>query len=493
MKKLVFLVFVSFLVSCASSNVATVNKPKNSKELAQKIKTIFADTSFSNAHWGVLIKSLNSGKTLYSQNEDRLFNPASNTKIVTTAGTLLELGPDFQFKTVLYTDGIIQDSVLKGNLYIKGDGDPTLYERFYGKSTDVFFSWSKILKARGIKEIQGSFIGDLSAFNDEKIGRGWSFNDLDAWYSAEFSPLQFNENYVDIQIIPALTSYDTTQFIPNVTSDYFKIVDKTALVDTGKSNISVSRDYGTNTIVISGLIKTGSSPFMRSPSIENPALFYLNVLKDQLELDGIHTTGSISTFSDTLIAKELKPSISELHTHYSAPGLEILKELMKRSQNLFAETMPRKLALNRFRQANFENGSEIVAEHLQTMGIKKGTYQYSDGSGLSRYNYFSPNQFVHILEYMYKSDLKYQWLEILPIAGVDGTLKTRMKGTLAQGNVRAKTGTISNVRGLSGYVTAINGEVYVFSFLLNGHLKSSAETDRITDSVLTTISAFDGK
>lgn len=492
MNKLIFLICISFLASCASSNVTINLKPRNSKELTQNIKKIFADSSFLNAHWGVLIKSLKTGKTLYAQNEDRLFNPASNTKIVTTAATLLELGPDFQFKTILYTDGIIQDSVLMGNLYVKGDGDPTLYERFYHKSTDVFTSWSKILKLKGIKTIQGSLIGDLSAFNDERIGNGWSFNDLDAWYSAEFSPLQFNENYVDVQVIPPINSHDSTLFIPNITSDYFKIIDKTSLIDTGKSKISVSRDYGTNNLVFSGFIRKDSNPFMRSPSIDKPALFYLTVLKEQFELNGIHTNGSISTFSDTLISEELSPRITELYTHYSAPGLEILKELMKRSQNLFAETMPRKVALNRTKQANFEKGSEIISERLQEMGIPKETYQYYDGSGLSRYNYFSPNQFVHILEYMYRSDLKYQWLEILPIAGVDGTLKARMKETLAQGNVRAKTGTISNVRALSGYVTAKNGEVYVFSFLVNGHLKSSSETDRITDSALISIAAYDG-
>ncbi|MEA5557348.1 D-alanyl-D-alanine carboxypeptidase/D-alanyl-D-alanine endopeptidase, partial [Nodularia spumigena] len=262
------------------------------------------------------------------------------------------------------------------------------------------------------------------------------------------------------------------------------------VVDTGKTRLSVKRMFGTNEIVLVGEILRGTNSFTRSPSIYNPGVFYVTVLREHLIQNRLTVTGNAFVFSDSLIAQELAPKTTLLHTHYSPLGIEILKELMKRSQNLYAETMTRKMALNRHNQASFEKGAEILAEHLETMGIKKDTYQYYDGSGLSRYNYFSPNQFVKILEYMYTSKYKYQWLETMPIAGVDGTLRSRMRNSTIKGKVFAKTGTISNARGLSGYVTAQNGEVYVFSFLVNAHLNNTSETDRITDTVLEFIAQF---
>ena len=377
-----------------------------------------------------------------------------------------------------------------GNLYVNGDGDPTLYERFFTNTTDVFNEWSHVLKSKGINHINGSIIADVTAFDTERIGFGWPLNGLDAWYSAEVSPLQLNENYIDLTILPPATSLDTIQFIPNVQSSYFNIINETTLIDTSYTSVYVSRDYGKNDLVVKGLVRVGANKTVRSPAITNPELFYITVLKETFEKNGIKTSGALYTLSDTLAAQEINLNATLLHTHYSAPGIELLKELMKRSQNLYAETMPRKMALNRYNQASFSKGAEILAERLEEMGIKKESYQYMDGSGLTRYNYFSPNQFSRIMEFMYNSPYRYQWLELLPIAGVDGTLRNRMKGTNAQSNVRAKTGTISNVRGLSGYVTAKNGEVYVFSFLVNAHLKSTSETDRITDSVLKLISDY---
>src|SRR5690606_15601251 len=164
--------------------------------------------------------------------------------------------------------------------------------------------------------------------------------------------------------------------------------------------------------------------------------------------------------------------------------------LMKRSQNMYAETMVKLLGWNENGIGTFRNGKRVVERVLKGFGIDPDTYAYMDGSGLSRYNYISPEQLVKILEGMYNSEYKDVWIDLLPIAGVDGTLRNRMKGTKAEGNVRAKTGTISNVRGLSGYVTTADGEELVFSFLVNGHLVSTKDTEDVTDGVLKIISEY---
>jgi D-alanyl-D-alanine carboxypeptidase/D-alanyl-D-alanine-endopeptidase (penicillin-binding protein 4) len=163
---------------------------------------------------------------------------------------------------------------------------------------------------------------------------------------------------------------------------------------------------------------------------------------------------------------------------------------MKRSQNLYAETLVRTMGVYEKGGGSFDSGKAVVEARMTEIGIQPDTYSYADGSGLSRYNYVSPEELVKILEFMYKSQCKDLWLDILPHAGVDGTLSNRMKGTRTEGNVKAKTGTISNVRGLSGYVTTAAGEELVFSFLVNGHLLSSRDTDRITDSILEIIANF---
>ena len=487
----IYTILLLFIYSCSGTQHLQNRKAKNHNELAYQIESIFQDSAFAHAHWGASIKSLKTGKVLYEQNANKLFLPASNTKIPTAANTFLELGTDFQFETILYSDATIRDSILMGNLYIKGSGDPTFYEEFYDSTTAVFFDWANVLKSKGIKTIKGDIIGDESVFDESRLGYGWVFDNFDTWYSAEYGPLQINENYVDITIIPPTTSEDSTQIIPNISSSYFSIINKTVLADTGKSSISVQRKHGSNEILISGTLVIGSNKLVRSPSITNPGLFFTMVLKETFERNGISVLGTSSVFSDTLRSDSLLTISDTLLVHLSPDGHSIITKLMKRSQNMYAETMPRFVAYQKTGYGTFEKWLEIIEPNMEMMGIAKDSYQYADGSGLARYNYFSPNQFRSILEYMYFSAFKEQWLEVFPIGGVDGTLKRRMIGTAAENNVRAKTGTISNSRGLSGYVTSKSGEEFVFSFLVNGHLLSSSDTDRITDSILALIADFD--
>lgn len=254
----------------------------------------------------------------------------------------------------------------------------------------------------------------------------------------------------------------------------------------------MDRKFYSNEIVLSGELLAGADTTERTPTIDNPTAFYVHVLKETLEANGIDVQGKAIDCDeiDAWVHAPRDHDYVELANYYSVPLSEVVQRCMKRSQNMYAETMPRVLSWHETGQGSIEAGREIIDSVFTDFGIEPGSWAYVDGSGLTRYNYISPEVLVKILEGMYRSDLKDIWMESLPISGVDGTLKRRMKGTAAYKKVLAKTGTISNTRGLSGYTTTASGENIVFSFLVNGHLLSSKDTERITDSILELICAY---
>ncbi|MBN1302740.1 MAG: D-alanyl-D-alanine carboxypeptidase/D-alanyl-D-alanine-endopeptidase [Melioribacteraceae bacterium] len=483
----VTLAILLFILSACSSSKFTGDADKFNIMITE-IDNVFNDSSFAHAHWGALIKSLDTGAIWYERNSQKVFMPASNQKIITTSSALLNLGADFKFTTLVATNGEIEDSLLNGDLIIIGNGDPTLYTKFYESPDQVFKQWSDSLKARGINHIGGRIIGYDDYFDDQELGQGWSFDYLDAWYAAPIGPLQFNENYIDLTITPGIQAGDTARVLPNIFTDYVKIKNHVTTTDTGKTRYRYHREYGSNVIVIEGQINLNTEKIEISPSIFNPTKFYITVLKEVLQKNELIIDGEAVDCDeiDSIDMNNLEVIIS----HESPPLSEIVEGLMKRSQNLYAETMVRILGLEKYGLGSFRNGKKVINESLSLMGIDENLYNYADGSGLTRYNFISPEQLVKILEFMYNSEFKDLWLDIQPIAGIDGTLQNRMKDTAAEKNVRAKTGTISNVRGLSGYLKTAAGENIVFSFLVNGHLMSPRDTEKITDSVLSLIAQF---
>jgi D-alanyl-D-alanine carboxypeptidase/D-alanyl-D-alanine-endopeptidase (penicillin-binding protein 4) len=439
-----------------------------------------------------MIKSLDTDDIWYAQNEDRLFMPASNNKIPSTAATLKVLGPEFRFETHVLTKGHIQNGILSGDLVVWSNGDPTMYERYMEDSKAVFKAWADTLKSQGIYRIDGNIIGDDNAFDDVHVGEGWAWDYLQVWYAAQFGALQFNENYVDVKIIPPATTDGEVKLIPNVQTSYFNLTSDFEIVNNGYNRIYLDRDFYSNDITLSGQIVAGSDTTERTPTIDNPTAFYVHVLKEVLQKNGIVVTGEPVDCDeiDNWVHASRDHEYHELAYYYSVPLSEVVTRLMKRSQNMYAETMPRVLSWHETGLGSIEAGREIMDSVYTEFGIEPGSWAYVDGSGLTRYNYISPHVIVQILEGMYHSDLRDVWMHTFPIAGVDGTLKRRMKGTAAEGRVLAKTGTISNVRGLSGYTQTASGENIVFSFLVNGHLLSSKETERITDSILELICEY---
>ena len=494
MKRLSTLLFIGlFLFSCSTVSQSIQKKgDADFNVMMNKIDALVNDEAFAHAHWGVMIKSLDSDEVWYEHNQDRLFMPASNNKIPSTAAALKVLGPDFRFETHVLTNGEQKGSTLNGDIVVWSNGDPTMYEKYVGHSKAIFEAWADSLKTMGIKRITGDIIGDDDAFDDVHIGEGWAWDYLSIWYAAQFGALQFNENYVDVKIVPPTTLDGEVVLIPNIKSSYFNLIADFDIVNEGYNRIYLNRDFYSNDIIFSGQLVAGSDTTERTPTIDNPTKFYVHVLKETLEENGISVEGDPVDCDDIdgWVHAPHDSGYRELTHYYSVPLSEVARRLMKRSQNMYAETMPRVLSWYETGLGSIETGRKIMDSVFVEFGIEPGTWVYADGSGLTRYDYISPQILVKILEGMFHSDLKDVWVNSLPIAGVDGTLKKRMIGTAAEQKVYAKTGTISNVRGLSGYTTTGAGENIVFSFLVNGHLLSSAETERITDSILELICAY---
>jgi D-alanyl-D-alanine carboxypeptidase/D-alanyl-D-alanine-endopeptidase (penicillin-binding protein 4) len=460
-------------------------------DLIGAIDARFSDPTFAHAHWGVLIQSLDTGRVWYERSANRLFLPASNQKIPTTAAALLSLGRDFRFDTVLCHRGRITDGTVEGDLVVFGNGDPTLYTRFHDDPRDVFRAWADDLKAQGITRVTGDVIGDDNAFDDEHLGYGWTKDNLPNWYAAEVGALQLNENYVDFTITPPDTIDGEVTIEGNLPSAYYSVVDEIEVVTLGRNSVELGRPEGSNEITLRGMVVVGDDSFERSPSITNPTLFFVTVLTEVLEEEGITVEGGPVDCDDIEGWDHASTEFPRLAAHQSPPLSEVLKTLMKRSQNLYAETMVRLMGWRTTGLGSFEAGRDEVERRLASLGVAPGTYAYLDGSGLTRYNWISPRQIADILRGMRRHGLWEVWRDTFPIAGVDGTIRNRMKETPAEGNVRAKTGTISNVRALSGYVTTADGEELVFSMIVNGYLLPTRAAENIQDDVLVMLASFD--
>ncbi len=455
------------------------------ESLVSAIREKLDDPRFFNAHWGIRIVSLQNGAVWFEQNAERLFIPASNQKIPTTAAALLTLGPDWRYPTVVATDGELRGDTLDGNLIVFGYGDPTIYERFYDDSKDLFRQWATVLRTRGITTITGDIVGDDNAWDDEHTGNGWPYDELTPWYYAEYGALTFNENYVDIDFVAPDTPDGDVTLVPNVESSYYTLINNVEAVAEGSNSISMYRPIGSNEIRLSGTVVAGSDPFERTPTITNPTQWYVHVLTEVLEEEGISVEGGPVDCDDIEGWEKTPDDVTVLIEHESAPLSEILQGLMKRSQNMYAENMVHTLGWHRDGRGTFRGGRAQVQMALEEIGIDPDHYNFSDGSGLSRYNYISPLIITTIYEELWKrEDTREFWWEMQAIAGEDGTLRRRMDGTAAEGKVRGKTGLVYAVRTLSGYAETGAGELLAFSFMCNAHQRSSSEVDGIYDDIL---------
>jgi D-alanyl-D-alanine carboxypeptidase/D-alanyl-D-alanine-endopeptidase (penicillin-binding protein 4) len=418
-------------------------------QLGTSVDTIINRPVFNRVRWGILVQTLASGQTVYSRDAEKFFTPASNTKLLTTAAALLQLGADFRFRTSIYQNS---DGVLR----VVGRGDPSLND----SQLQVL---AKQLKQQGINTI-GQLIADDSYMQGEIVNPTWQWEDLQSDYGAPVSSFILNENTFKLQLIPQAVG-KPTKIIWNDLNEarLWRINNQSITTEANQSNyIDINRDLSAPILNIKGQIAEKSAPYLVNLPVVDPSYYFLRQFRTALATEKI-TVGQTRVFNGGINQQEI--AFVE-----SPPLSTLLTETNVNSNNLYAEALLRALAAKKTDEKNQNTanlGLQILKESLTQLGVKPNSYVLVDGSGLSRRNLISPEALVATLQGMAKTPQASIYRASLPIAGKNGTLKNRLRNTPAEGIVQAKTGTLTGVVSLSGYIEPPNYEPLVFSILVN--------------------------
>jgi D-alanyl-D-alanine carboxypeptidase/D-alanyl-D-alanine-endopeptidase (penicillin-binding protein 4) len=450
------------------------------------VDSIFSDSAFAGANWGVEIKSLETGRVLYQRNAGKMFVPASNMKLVTGSAALETLGPGWRYRTAVATDGSVENGVLHGNLVVIGSGDPTIAADYQGGDPlRVFRAWADSLRAHGITRITGQVIGDDDVFDDLPYGRGWAWDDMDAYYSAEIGGLEYNLGVVGIEVAPGAEVGGRGRVTLVPATSYITRVDNRTRTVAGApvTEVEGTRDAGGTGITVTGDVPRDTGAVRTEVAVRNNTRYFVTVLRETLIAAGIRVDVAAADLDD-LDYESHVPRYDTLFVHSSAPLAEILPGFLKPSQNQVGELLLKTMGRALRGQGTAAAGISVVDSLHRAWGLPPRRLAQADGSGLSRYNLVAPELLIALLEHMVGSANYPTFYAALPVAGVDGTLAGRMKGTPLQGNVHAKTGTVSNVRSLSGYMTTAAGARMVFSMIVNHHTVTSRDADRLAEAAL---------
>jgi D-alanyl-D-alanine carboxypeptidase/D-alanyl-D-alanine-endopeptidase (penicillin-binding protein 4) len=484
------------------------------KELAKRVDAILARTDVARGFWGVEIEELDTGSVVYSHEADRLYTPASNTKLFTTAAALALIGPDYRVRTTVESaTGPDKYGRLSGDLVLVGRGDPNLSGRTlpYNLKTQRPLSPAHVLEeladqvvAHGVKVIDGDIVADDSFFVYERYGEGWSQDDLVWEWGAPVSALAINDNVVYVNILPAERVGERAFVGIAPFAEYYHIENRvlTSPPGTGPRKVFIQRQPGSNRLEIWGNIPLDDAGVGEALAIEEPAEFCARLFWELLEKRGVvlygqtrarHTAmaslGAITVttnvpFGGGIDTQPISQTPVVLAEHDSLPlGLDI-QVINKVSQNLHAEMLLRLLGREKGTSGSIAGGLEIVRGFLTQADVRPEEYAFYDGSGLSRQNLVTPRATVRLLRYAAKQSWGAEYVDSLPMAGVDGTLASRFK-TLPPGAIlRAKTGSLDHVNVLSGYLTTAKGVRLVFSIMSNNQLLTNKKGADILDEIV---------
>jgi serine-type D-Ala-D-Ala carboxypeptidase/endopeptidase (penicillin-binding protein 4) len=515
------------------------------KELARRVDAVLARADVVRGFWGVEIEDLDTGEVLYSHEADRLFSPASNTKLFTTAAALALIGPNYRFRTTIESAAPPDASGrLGGDLVLVGRGDPNLSGRAlpFELKTERPFPPARVIEeladqvvARGVKVIDGDIVADDSFYVDEPYGRGWSQEDL-VWESgAPVSALAVNDNVVYFNIVPGAHPGEHALVTASPFAGDYAIENRivTTPAGSGPRKISIDRHMGSNRVQLWGTIPVNDPATSEALAIEDPAQWCARLLADLLARRGVvlhgrtrahhlernelgtlpvkATTangaglanGGAAEGSATGGPPQAAPLTSApgdhvgnyggalprsqpvvLAAHDSPPlGVDI-RVINKVSQNLHAEMLLRLLGREKGASGSVAAGLEVLRGFLTQAGLSQEEYIFYDGSGLSRLNLVSPQATVKLLRYAAGQPWGAEFIDTLPLAGVDGTLSGRFQTLPAGALLRAKTGTLDHVNVLSGYLTTATGQHLVFSILGNHHTLSGRQASEVIDQIV---------
>jgi serine-type D-Ala-D-Ala carboxypeptidase/endopeptidase (penicillin-binding protein 4) len=472
-----------------TSSVASGQQPDPEPlaTLQRRIAELVEDASVSAGTWGVAVRSLQTQETLAAVNAARLLTPASTMKLVTLAVAADRLGWDYTFETRVMANGLVANGTLSGDLIVIGSGDPSL-DDWDGAGTALFRTWADRLRTLGIDTIDGRIIGDDDAFGDEGAGAGWAWDDLAFSYSAVASALQFNQNSAQLRIAPGPAV--GTPAVVTLTPPYADVPMR-ALVMTDApgtpASITIGPGVRAGSIDVGGVVPFRTDVVARNVAVTNPTLYFARAVREGLRGAGIAVRGEAVDVDDL----DERPSVERAVTvmiHRSPTLASLAETMMKLSQNLYAETLLRSLAMAQSGVGTAEEGRTVVRDVLGSWGIDPAEVLIADGSGLSRYNLVTPRALVALLAHVHAdARLRDDYIASLPVAGRTGTLAQRLKGTRAEGAVQAKTGSFSNARAIAGFTRTADGEPVAFAIVANNYGGPAAAVDRISDAIVTSI------
>ena len=448
--------FVLCAATAALPSAARAEKADR-ETLRRSVEQLLAQPPLSGAHVGVEVQSLDDGQVVFSKNAEDLLNPASNTKLITSAAALLRLGPEYRFSTDYLADRPLHNGRV-GTLFVKGRGDPAVTtERLDGLVTDLWH--------RGVRTV-GDIVLDDSFFDREEFGPGWEQETSDKSWAAGVGALSLNHNSVAIYITPAQRAGQRARVeVDPDARDYFVIDSKVTTVRMNgrrKLRPRTLAEGERTRIVVEGRIPKGADPVVMFRRIGDPTFYYGQTLKMLLRQRGIRVSGRVR--------RGEVPATAVLLQTYDSPELaEVVRDMNKVSSNFIAEMLVKTLGAElKGSPGTWPKGLEVAEDLLAELGLPRGTYVLHNGSGLNDTNRFTARQVATLLQSVWKRfPVASEFVASLGIAARDGTMRLRMEGTDAAGRLRAKTGTLERVTALSGYVQSLGGERFVFSVLVN--------------------------
>jgi D-alanyl-D-alanine carboxypeptidase/D-alanyl-D-alanine-endopeptidase (penicillin-binding protein 4) len=441
--------------------------------LAARIDALIDEPRFSAASWGIAVVSLDSGHTLFAHRADQLLQPASTAKLFTAALSLSTLGPDYRMPTRLLATGRIANGHLHGSLILYGTGDPTLGT---SSSADWADQLASQLAANNVTLVQGDLIADDSYFAGPAYGSGWEADDLQSWFAVPASALSVQENIVRVTVSPgaapgrpARLQFEPTDAGPDVAGELLTAAPGTP------DDINLYRAPGRDIVYAFGDIAAHTPARHFKLAVPDPARLAGMQLRKALKRQGIRVTGQLRVLHWPQDDRALLQQARLLGEVLSPPLQEILQRGLKRSQNLYLQNLL--LNVGAHVQIPVDNGFSstesrgiaVLGKLLGEIGIPPSAGLLGEGTGLSRRDLVTPDALVRILVYLAAQPYAAMVREALPIAGVDGTLISRMRHTAAENNVHAKTGSMRYVSCLAGYVTSASGEHLAFAIMLNNY------------------------
>ena len=470
---------------------------------------------------GIKVASLDTGRILFEENANKLLRPASNMKLYTVSAALDRLSPDFRFATSVYAAAKPNAAgVLHGDLTIYGRGDPSLAARFnngdYFKGIDDL---ATRIAAAGVKRVEGDLVGDETHFTGPQYGSGWEWQDLTWYFGAEVSALTVNDNALDLFVKPGAQVDAPASVTTGPPDPLLTVVNHVKTGPKGsKKDIAVHRGLNANTLEVSGTIPLEDKGYTAGIGISHPALLFVYLLRSALAQHGVTVSGqsrtagavnqalltagaTLSSANPGTLKGPLNPAASvEIASMQSPPLSAVAAHTLKPSQNLYTELILRTLGktpglvpAESTSSTSEDAGLEVVKAFLKEAGLNPDSLVLSDGSGLSRNDMVTAEATVQLLTYMSKHKYANALRDALPIAGVDGTLRNRLKGTAAEKNLRAKTGTLASASSLSGYVTTAAGEKLVFSIMVNNYPSDAEPREVCIDPIAVLLASFAGR